>query len=116
MSTQVGEPHESPWMFVVSPLIWAAHFLACYATAAIWCAKVAGRDGNAATMRLALGSYTLVAIVALALVGWHGLRRCRGAAAEQRRFLGYVTLLLAGLSAVAVAYASFAVAMIETCQ
>ncbi|MGB7839915.1 MAG: hypothetical protein WBL40_17580 [Terrimicrobiaceae bacterium] len=43
-----GETHEkrqSLWLLMISPTIWAAHFLLCYLTAAIWCAKFAGRNG-----------------------------------------------------------------------
>jgi hypothetical protein len=41
-TTQLPEANESLWLLVASPVIWAAHFLLCYGTAAVWCAKVAG--------------------------------------------------------------------------
>ena len=39
------EQDESYWRLASAPVIWALHFLLSYATAAVWCAKVAGPDG-----------------------------------------------------------------------
>ena len=44
------------------PTIWAAHFLLCYVTAAIWCAKVAGPDGSLGGVRVAIAVYTVLAL------------------------------------------------------
>ena len=32
----------SLWLLTFGPGIWAVHFLLCYVTAAVWCARVAG--------------------------------------------------------------------------
>jgi hypothetical protein len=86
--------------------------------------------------------YTAVALIGIGVVGWEGLRRHRhpstplgaspstplGASGmeatthdldspeDRHRFLGFATLLLAGLSAVAVLYAALAVTFFETCR
>lgn len=119
------ERHESLWWLTASPVLWAAHFLACYLTAAIWCAK-AGRDVALTGVRGAVAAYTAAALAGIGLVAWHGLRRHRyGSAAvphdfdtpgDRHRFLGFATLLLSGLSAVAVIYAALAAVFVGTCR
>ena len=128
MSTHPDKTHESRqslWRLVVSPTIWAAHFLACYITAAVWCEKFAGREAALGGVRIAIGIYTAAALAGIALNGWSGLRRHRHGAettphdfdspADRHRFLGFATLLLAGLSAVAVVFAAIVVLFFEDC-
>lgn len=119
------ERRESLWWLTAGPLLWALHFLACYLTAAIWCAK-AGRLAELGWVRGAVAAYT---VVALAGIGWtflHGLRRHRHGAAtvphdfdtpgDRHRFLGFATLLLSGLSAVAVIYVALVAVFFGTCR
>jgi len=121
-----AEERESLWWLVVSPTTWAAHFLASYATAAVWCAKVAGREGPLDGARWAIAAYT---VVALAIIAWmlrHGLRRHHLGTAtvphdfdspgDRHRFLGLATVLLSGLSAVGVVYEAMALFVFETCR
>lgn len=116
------------WMLTLAPAIWAAHLMLCYLTAAIWCAKFAGVDGGLGGVRLAIGWYTAVALMGIAIVGWEGSRRHRhGTEAiqhdfdsdspdDRHRFLGFATLLLSGLSAVAIAYVALASVYFESCR
>lgn len=109
-----------------APAIWAAHFLACYVTAAIWCAKIAGRDGSLDGARWLVAGYTLAALVAIALIGARGWRlhsygdatvpHDYDTAADRHRFLGFSTLLLSALSAVAVVFVGMVVVFTETCR
>lgn len=98
-------------MLAASPTIWAAHFLLCYITAAIWCAKVGGGTGGGAGgeigtdlgggfgdalggglpgafgveldgVRIAIAVFTVVAIAGIGIVGWRGLRRLRRGGAD----------------------------------
>jgi hypothetical protein len=120
------EKNEHLWTIAVSPTIWAVHFLLCYATAAVWCAKVAGRTGTLAPARWAIAAYTLVALAGIAWVGAHGWRAHRYAggkaphgadsSADRHRLLGAATALLSGLSAVAVIYAALVAVFVETCE
>ena len=113
-------------MLAASPLVWAAHFLLSYITAAVWCAKFAQPGDSLSGVRIAIGIYSVLALAAIAAVGWRGLRSHRhGQAAlphdadtpeDRHRFLGFATLLLSGLSAVAVLYASLAVLFIGDCR
>ena len=125
MNVALREEHESLWLVIASPAIWALHFGLSYATAAVWCARLApaGPLGNA---RVAIASYTVVALAAMVYLFWHGWRRHRlGRAAlphdadtpeDRHRFLGFTTMLLSGLSLVATVYVALAALFIETCQ
>jgi hypothetical protein len=124
----------SLWLLTVAPTIWAAHLLLCYVTAAIWCAKAAGPGASLDEIRGAITWYTAVALVGIAVIGWEGLRRHSYASTalgaggteatthdldspeDRHRFLGFATLLLSGLSAVAVLYAAFAAMLFDTCR
>lgn len=117
----------SLWLLTIGPTIWAAHLLLSYITAAVWCAKFAGMGGSLGWVRTAIVWYTIVALAGIAFVGWEGLRRHSYGGAEattkdldsaedRHRFLGFSTLLLAGLSAVAVLYAALAATYFETCR
>lgn len=113
------------WWLTAGPAVWAAHFLASYVTAAVWCARAApGAPLGGA--RTALFAYTAVALVAIAWLGWRGWRRHRAGrqapphdeatVGDRHRFLGLATLLLCGLSFVAGVYSALAVLMIGTCR
>jgi len=124
----------SLWMLTIAPTIWAAHLLLCYVTAAIWCAKFVPFGGPLDGIRSAITSYTAVALVGIGIIGWEGFRRHRypstslragGTEAtthdldtpeDRHRFLGFATLLLSGLSAVAVLYAALAASYFDTCR
>lgn len=125
MST-LPENKESLWRLIVSPTIWAAHFLLCYVTAAIWCAKFAGRFDSLGPVRWLIAAYTVAALFGIAINGFGGLRRHRHGSAtlphdadtsgDRHRFLGFATALLAALSAVAVAFAALVVLFFHDCR
>lgn len=125
-SARVAERRESLWMLTVSPTIWAVHFGLCYITAAVWCARAADVLAPLGTLRTAIVVYTVLALVGIAFTGWMGYRahRLGGADAphdddtpeDRHRFMGYATLLLSGLSGVAVIYAALVALFVETCQ
>lgn len=116
------EYRENFWMLVVAPLIWAAHFLLSYVTAAIWCAKVGGSLGE---VRTAIAVFTAVALAGIGFVGWRGYRRHRLDSAavphdtdspkDRHLFMGFATLLLSGLSAVATIYVALTALFVESC-
>jgi len=124
-----GETHEerqSLLLLATSPLLWVGHFLACYLTAAVWCAKAAGEAGALGWVPAAIGAYTVAALAGIALTGWKGYRRHTFGAPEpphdadtpedRHRFLGFATLLLSGLSAVAVVYVALVALFFESCR
>lgn len=124
--THVAERHQSLLIVTAGPLVWAAHFLLCYVTAAVWCAKQESALVGLAPVRAAIALYTAAALALIAFYGWRGYRahRLGGEDAphdddtpeDRHRFVGYATLLLAGLSGVAVIYAALVVVFVGTCQ
>ena len=125
-SHKTREERQSLWLIAASPLAWAVHFMASYLTAAIWCAKVAGRDGSLGGASTAIGVYTAVALAVIALFGWIGFRRHSFGGAttphdadtpeDRHRFLGFTMLLLSSLSAVATVYVAMAALFIWSCH
>jgi len=122
----LSEKRARLWIIAASPTIWAAHFLLSYGTAAIWCAKIAGAGGSLSFARVAILVYTIIALSGIAWIGWRGYVRHTFAGstlphdfdspADRHRFLGFATLLLSGLSAVAVLYAALAAVFIGSCR
>lgn len=120
------ERNQSLWLLVVSPATWAAHFLISYVTAAIWCAKAPSSDAPLGWVRVAIVAYTVVALVLIGVNGSSGLRRYRhgngestrhdDTPADRHRFLGFATLLLAGLSFVSTVFVALVVFFFEDCR
>ena len=120
------EENESLWLLTVSPVIWAAHFLLCYITAAIWCAKLAGPGGDLGGVRVAIAVYTILALFGIGITGWFAFRMhsLGGTTAphdfdtpeDRHRFLGFATLLLSALSAVATLYVALVAVFIRSCH
>ncbi len=116
----------SLWLLTISPLIWSAHFLCSYVTAAVWCAKYVGEDGMLNPVRGAIAIYTVVALLGIGITGWIGYRNYSfgdGSSShdddtpeDRHRFMGFATLLLSGLSAVATIFVAAVAAFIETCN
>lgn len=120
--TDLPESKESLWMLAASPLIWAAHFLLCYLTAAVWCAKV---GGSLEDVRIAIGIYTLIALGGIGVMTRIGFRRhsfgTGGAShdfdspGDRHRFLGFASFLLSMLSAIAVIYVALTAIFLGSC-
>lgn len=123
---RTAERNESLWMLTVSPTIWAVHFGLCYITAAVWCAKVSNVLAPLGGVRTAVFVFTLVALGSIGITGWWGYRAHSlgggdlphddDTPEDRHRFMGFATVLLSGLSAVAVIYAALVAVFVETCQ
>lgn len=121
------EKDESIWLLIVSPTIWAVHFMACYLTAAIWCAKSSDVDAPLGIVRVSIGMYTLVAVMIIGAMAWAGYRRHvsrpaargphhRDTAEDRHSFLGFATLLLSGLSLVATIFVALVAVFVGSCN
>lgn len=121
------EAQESLLTLAAPLLTWAAHFLLSYVTAAVICAKVAGAGGPLGAARWAILAYTTAALALVAWLGWRGYTRQRnpageapasaaGSARSRQRFFGFTTLLLACLSALAIAYGALVLAFVRSCR
>lgn len=114
----------SLWMLVVPPTIWALHFLFSYVYAAVHCAK----NGSAEVIvdiRTGIAVATVVALLLVAASGYiawaqsriHGdLPPYQDSTDEDRlRFLAVSTLLLAGLSFVAILFTALPALIFGDC-
>jgi len=120
-----SEQRESLWLLIVSPVIWSAHFLLSYITAAIWCAKT-GPDASLSSVRVVIVIYTLVALVGIVMTGWRGYQRHLFATATSAHdfdspagrhgFLGFAVVALSMLSAIATIYVALPILFTESCR
>jgi hypothetical protein len=109
------------WTLIVPPAVWAGHFLFSYLWAAINCAKV----GRFATFPTLFVAGTVLALALIALSGWIAWAQARlpggrpphedGTDIDRLRFLAKSTLLLAGLSFVAVLFTALPVIFLRDC-
>lgn len=114
------------WTLFAGPTVWAFHFLFSYVTAAVYCAKAGGGAVELMPARLWVAGYTVVALLILLGLFAYAWRQWRfgdfepphdsDTPADRRRFLGYSTLLLCGLSFVAVIYGAMPALLTETCR
>lgn len=124
-TSRQAESAESLWILTAAPAVWALHLLLSYTTAAVWCEKFSAPGDPLATARTAIGWYTAIALTAIAIVGVEGFRRHRrgtettthdlDSPGDRHGFLGFATLLLSGLSALAVLYAALAASFFKEC-
>ena len=116
---------ESLWTLFTAPIVWALHFLACYMGAAIFCEKPHLFGGNFDTLRIAVGVVTglaLAMIVVAAILAWRQWGFGTGdpphddpTRRDRLLFQGYATLLLSGLSFVAVIFTALPAVFIAEC-
>jgi hypothetical protein len=114
---------ETLWTLFTAPVVWAAHFLVCYVLAAVWCAKHG--DLGFGVVQTGIGVATLAAVAMILLSAWLAWRQWGfgtydpphddPTARDRRRFQGFATLLLSGLSLVAVLYVALPLLFIEGC-
>ncbi len=115
------------WRVVLAPVIWGAHFLACYIGGAVWCAKL-GRDASLEPMRWAIAAATVAAALAIGLL-FRSLWKVGGLSVtgddliyehdtpeERHRFLSHIAMMMCVLSLVGVIYVSVPAMLVETCR
>ena len=117
---------ESLWTLFTAPTIWALHFLVCYITVAIYCAKAGAAPFSFEALRLALGTVTVAALAGIALSAFLAWRQWGFGSGDpphdeptrkdRMLFQGFATLLLSGLSFVAVLFVSVPLVFIGACQ
>lgn len=117
---------QSLWQIVIAPTTWAIHFTLCYITAAVWCAKIAGRAGSLGTARLLIMLYTVVAVTIILLATQRAWRQHRqghqtpphdeDSVGDRRRFLGLATLLLCQLSLMATLFTALVPILVGDCR
>ena len=116
---------ESLWTLFTAPVVWALHFLACYISAAVFCEKPGFLGTDFANLRLAivvLTALSLAMIVLAAFLAWRQWGFGTGdpphdepTRRDRLQFQGYATLLLSGLSFVAVIFTALPALFITEC-
>ena len=110
------------WTLIVPPTTWAVHFLFSYLWAAVSCAKL-GAWARFPTA-FAIGTVAaLIVIVAAGLIAWQQARtpgapapHDSGTETDRLRFIAYSTLLLSGLSFIAVVFTAAPVIVLSDCR
>jgi hypothetical protein len=126
--TSHPEHEESLGALTLPPSIWAVHFLVCYVGAAVWCSKNVQAATSLGGVRVAIAVLTVMALLGIVASGIAGYRRHGSehgfevtghdfdSPEGRRRFLGFATMLLAGLSGVATVFTALPAIFIETCR
>lgn len=117
---------ETLWTLFTAPIVWALHFLICYVAVAIFCAKRLPEGFSFDTVRVGLVVVTVMALAMILFSGWLAWRQWGFGADDpphdeptrdaRTLFQGFATLLLSGLSFVAVIYAAIPLIFIAECQ
>jgi hypothetical protein len=121
----VHERRQSLWLLTVSPVIWALHFLVSYLGAALWCGPLQAHGGGAVPLQMAVAGTALIALAGIGITGRAGWRKHsygsetpphdEDTPEDRHRFLGFATVLLSALSAIATVYVALSVLLIGSC-
>lgn len=120
------QTRDTLWTLITTPTVWALHFLACYVLAAYQCAPNDAIFETIGTVRLVIAGLTAAALVAIVLVGLRGFREWRmnqgsfphadDTPEDRERFLEFSSVLLAGLSFVAVLFVALPALLLVDCR
>ncbi|MBZ7927641.1 hypothetical protein LAC81_37520 (plasmid) [Ensifer adhaerens] len=116
---------ESLWTLFTAPAIWAFHFLLCYLSAAVFCAKPGLFGTEFGSLRTGIAFATIAALTGIALSAFLAWRQWGFGAHDPPHddptrhdrvlFQGFATLLLSGLSFVAVLLTAMPTIFISEC-
>lgn len=108
------------------PLIWATHFVASYAAAAVLCAKLPRAQDAIEVLRWGILGGTVLALGGIAWLGWRSWRQWRegndewddadGSNEDRHQFLGHAAFLLTVISFVGVVYTALPAIFSATCR
>ena len=119
---RVRERRVTLWTLIVPPTVWAVHFMFCYLWVSVSCAKLAAFP----RFPVAFAVGTLVALAIIVASGVIAFLQSRtpgdppphdeSTGIDRTRFLATATLLLAGLSFVAVLFTAAPALMLTDCR
>lgn len=124
---ELAEEQASLWRITLGPLIWALHFVASYAAAAVWCAKMPLEGQGVDLLRWGIGIAALAALAGIAWVGWRSWRQWdypddydyihpNATNEDRHEFLGHAAFLLCIVSFIGVIYTTLPVIFAGTCR
>ena len=121
-----NKTRDNLWTLITPPTIWALHFVVVYGSVAYGCAPNADIFAGIGGLRLFVGALTVVALAVIgflfarALGEWRrnggSIPHDQDSAEVRERFLEFSTLLLAGLSFIAVVYTALPAALMVDCR
>ncbi|AZO67028.1 MAG: hypothetical protein E5Y88_09995 [Mesorhizobium sp.] len=116
---------ETLWTLFTAPVVWAAHFLVCYLGAAIYCAKPELVGLSFSAVRAGIAAATVIALSLIALSAWLAWRQWGFGTddpphddptrRDRTLFQGFATLLLSGLSFIAVIFTAMPALFLTEC-
>ncbi|MCF6102926.1 hypothetical protein [Mesorhizobium muleiense] len=116
---------ETLWTLFTAPVVWAAHFLVCYIGAAIYCAKPELVGLSFSAVRAGIAAATVIALSLIALSAWLAWRQWGlgtddpphddPTRRDRTLFQGFATLLLSGLSFIAVIFTAMPALFLTEC-
>jgi hypothetical protein len=116
---------ETLWTLFTAPVVWAAHFLVCYVGAAIYCAKPELVGLSFSAVRAGIAAATVIALFLIALSAWLAWRQWGFGTddpphddptrRDRTLFQGFATLLLSGLSFIAVIFTAMPALFLTEC-
>ena len=126
---EFAEEQASLVRITFGPLIWAVHFVASYAAAAVFCAKLAEPQDHMTLLQGGIAVATLLAMGGIAWIGWRSFRQwregnedgpleedARGSGEDRHQFLGHAAFLLAVISFVGVGYTAMPALFAASCR
>jgi hypothetical protein len=116
---------ESLWTLFTAPIVWAVHFLVCYTGAAVYCAKRDLFGFGFDVVRVGIAAATIVALALILLFAWLAWRQWGFGTYDpphddptrhdRTLFQGFATLLLSGLSFIAVIFDALPALFLSEC-
>jgi Kef-type K+ transport system membrane component KefB len=116
---------ESLWTLFTAPAVWALHFLACYIGAAVFCEKPELLGADFDHLRIAIGVVTVLALAMIVLSATLAYRQWGFGTGDpphdeptrhdRTLFQGYATMLLSGLSFIAVVFTALPALFVTEC-
>ncbi|RWH77562.1 MAG: hypothetical protein EOQ86_19200 [Mesorhizobium sp.] len=116
---------ETLWTLFTAPVVWVAHFLVCYIGAAIYCAKPELVGLSFSAVRAGIAAATVIALSLIALSAWLAWRQWGFGTddpphddptrRDRTLFQGFATLLLSGLSFIAVIFTAMPALFLTEC-
>ncbi|CAH2403784.1 hypothetical protein [Mesorhizobium escarrei] len=116
---------ETLWTLFTAPVVWAAHFLVCYIGAAIYCAKPELVELSFSAVRAGIAAATVIALSLIALSAWLAWQQWGFGTddpphddptrRDRTLFQGFATLLLSGLSFIAVIFTALPALFLTEC-
>lgn len=125
LRTRAQRLKQTLWALALAPTVWAVHFLFCYVYTAIRCAK-GGPLENLEDVRIAIAVATLVGLIIVVASGYVAWAQSlvegdppphqESTDEDRLRFLAVATLLLAGLSFVAILFTAIPAMVFQDCR